>query len=438
MQNVIPQLSGHLPGPTSGIRDIWLKTNIGCKLHLKKVRYVPDFRLNIISVKALDEDGHEITFGGGSWKITKGSLVVAKGQNVDTLYRMSAKLIATEVNAAEDYSTELWHMRLGHMSEKGLKTLARQKLLPIGGNPLKPCTHCLIGKQHRVSFISSPHRRSHALDLVHTDVCTMDSRTLGGCLYFVTFIDDYSRKVWVFALKSKDQVLDVFKHFHASVERETSRKLKCVRADNGGEYRGPFERYCKDHGIKLEKTVPKTPQQNGVAERMNRTITKRIRCMLSHAKLPKAFWGEAMRTAVDLINLSPSVPLSGDILERVWKGKDVSYKHLRVFGCRAFVHIPRDERFKLDGKSKQCIFLGYGNEEFGYRLWDPVNKKIVRSRDVIFFEDQTIEDIEKEDKSKPIARNDSVYEPELPARDVNEGGDCWVIPHRLWKGQGCS
>ncbi|KAI4334908.1 hypothetical protein L6164_013610 [Bauhinia variegata] len=130
-----------------------------------------------------------------------------------------------------------------------------------------------------------------------------------------------------------------------------------------------------------------------------------------------------MRTAVDLINLSPSVPLSGDIHERVWKGKDVSHKHLRVFGCRAFVHIPRDERFKLDGKSKQCIFLGYGNEEFGYRLWDPVSKKIVRSRYVIFFEDQTIEDIEKEDKPKPIARNDSVYEPELPTRDINDGGD---------------
>ncbi|KAI4324009.1 hypothetical protein L6164_023577 [Bauhinia variegata] len=180
----------------------------------------------------------------------------------------------------------------------------------------------------------------------------MDSRTLGGCLYFVPFIDDYSRKVWVFALKSKDQVLDVFKHFHASVERETNRKLKCVRADNGGEYKGPFERYCKDHGIKLEKVVPKTTQQNGVAKRMNRTITERIRCMLSHTKLPKAFWGESMRTTVDLINLSPSVPLSGDIPERVWKGKDVSYKHLRVFGCKAFVHIPRDERFKLDAKSK--------------------------------------------------------------------------------------
>ena len=231
----------------------------------------------------------------------------------------------------------------------------------------------------------------------------MQTRTLGGALYFVTFIDDHSRKVWVFALKSKDQVLDAFKELHARIERETGRKVKCVRADNGGEYRGPFEYYCRLHGIKLEKSVPKTPQHNGVAERMNRTIEERIRCMLSHAKLPKSFWGEAMRTAVDLINLSPSVPLNGDVPERVWRGKDVSYDHLRVFGCRAFVHIPKDERSKLDDKAKPCIFLGYGHEEFGYRLWDPLNKKIIRSRDVVFLEDQIFEDCDKVQKQKSPA-----------------------------------
>ncbi|KAL6322839.1 hypothetical protein AAG906_020839 [Vitis piasezkii] len=119
-------------------------------------------------------------------------------------------------------------------------------------------------------------------------------------------------------------------------------------ADNGGKYRGPFEQYYISHDISLEKTVPKTPQQNGVAKRMNRTIYERIRCMLSHARLPKSFWGEAMRTTIDLINMSPSYPLKGDIPER----------HLGVFGCRAFVHVPRDERSKLDSKTKQCIFLG--------------------------------------------------------------------------------
>ena len=90
--------------------------------------------------------------------------------------------------------------------------------------------------------------------------------------------------------------------------------------------------------------------------------------MLSYAKLPKSFWGEAMRATVGLINLSPSYSLEGDILERVWIGKFVSFEHLRVFGHKTFVHVPRDERSKLDNKTKRCIFLGYSNEEFGYRL----------------------------------------------------------------------
>ena len=90
--------------------------------------------------------------------------------------------------------------------------------------------------------------------------------------------------------------------------------------------------------------------------------------MLSHSKLPKSFWGEVMRTSIDFINLSPPIPLKGDVLERVWTGKDVSYDHSRVFGFKEFVHIPKDERSKLDVKAKQCIFLWYGNEEFGYRL----------------------------------------------------------------------
>ena len=99
-------------------------------------------------------------------------------------------------------------------------------------------------------------------------------------------------------------MLDAFKELHAIKEREIGRKLKADREHNGGEYRGPFESYCKLHGIQLEKNVPKTHQQNGVAEKMNKTIEKRIKCMLSHSKLPKFFWGDAMRTSVDLLNLS--------------------------------------------------------------------------------------------------------------------------------------
>ena len=410
-----------------GIGDIWLETNTGCKLLLKDVRHVPDMRLHLISTGTLDEEGYHNYFGDGKWKLSRNSLIVAKGKKMG-LYMSQAKVIKGEVNAIEDCSTDLWHKRLGHLSEKGLGILAKKNYLPLKGMNLNTCTHCLAGKQHRVAFQRTPpHRRSHVLDLVHTDVCSMIDKSLGGALYFVSFIDDHSRKIWATCLKSKDQVLDVFKDFHARVERETGRKLKCIRADNGGEYRGPFEKYCREHGIKLEKTVPKTPQQNGVAERMNRTIVERIRCMLSHAKLPKSFWGEAMKTAVAMINLSPSVPLDFDVPDRVWKGKDVSYAHLRVFGCRAFVHVPRDERSKLDSKTKQCIFLGSEDDEFGYRLWDPKEKKIVRSRDVIFFEDQTIEDFEQKEKTESTtfipSNSNPRPTPQLPLMPANHGGD---------------
>ena len=173
---------------------------------------------------------------------------------------MQAKVRSGVVNAVEETSTDVWHRWLGHLSEKGLETLSRHNLLPLKGTHLRPCTHCLHGKQHKVSFHKLPfHRRSHVLDLVHTDVCSMTTKILGGALYFVTFIDDHSRKLWAFALISKDQVLDAFKEFYASVEREKGRKLKCIQADNDGEYRDPFERYCRQHGIRLEKTIPMTP-----------------------------------------------------------------------------------------------------------------------------------------------------------------------------------
>ena len=379
-----------------GIGNICLETNLGCKLLLKDVRHVPNIRLNLISTGRLDDEGYNNHFGDGKWKLTKGSLVMAKGKKTCTLYTMKGKICNGVVNALEgDSSIELWHKRLGHMSEKGMQILSKKEFLPgMKGTPLKTCVHCLAGKQHRVSFRSSfPSRKSNVLDLIHSDVCgPLKVRSHGGALYFVTFIDDHSRKVWAYTLKTKDQVLDVFKYFQAKVERETGKKLKCVRSDNGGEYIGPFDQYCRTQGIRHQMTVKKTPQQNGVAERMNRTMVERMRCMLSHAKLPRSFWAEAMRTAVDLINLSPSAPLLGDVPQRVWIGKNVTYDHLKVFGCRAFVHIPKDERSKLDDKAKQCIFLGYGHDEFGYRLWDPVDKKIVRSRDVVFLEDQTIED----------------------------------------------
>ena len=155
------------------------------------------------------------------------------------------------------------------------------------------------------------------------------------------------------------------------VETETSLKVKCSRSDNEGEYiDGGVSEYCAAQGIRLEKTIPRTSQQNGVVERMNRTLNKRARSMRLHSGLPKTFQADAVSTAAYLINQRPSVPMEFRLPEEVWSGKEVKFSHLKVFGYVSYVHVDSDARSKLDAKSKICFFIGYGYKKFGYRFWD--------------------------------------------------------------------
>ena len=142
------------------------------------------------------------------------------------------------------------------------------------------------------------------------------------------------------------------------VETETGLKVKCLRLDNGGKYidRG-FSEYCAAQGIRMEKTIPETPQQNVMAERMNRTFNERARSMRLHAGLPKTFWTNAVSTATCLINREPSVPMEFRLPEKVWSGKEVKFSHLKVFYCVSYVHIDSDACSKLDAKPKICFFI---------------------------------------------------------------------------------
>ena len=175
------------------------------------------------------------------------------------MYIMEGKIYKWKMNVTQDTTKELWHKRLGHMSEKGLEFLTKDHFPNIKGQPLESCEDCLAGKKCRVSFQRSDEarRRKKILDLVHSNVCSMSEKYLDGAQYFVTFIDDHSRKVWVYPLKTKGQVLQNFKEFHASVEQEIGRKLKCLRLNNGGEYRGLFEAYYKADEVQHEKVPPK-------------------------------------------------------------------------------------------------------------------------------------------------------------------------------------
>ena len=129
-------------------------------------------------------------------------------------------------------------------------------------------------------------------------------------------------------------MFDTFKKWKALAENETRKRLKCIRYDNGGEYCSEdFDSYCSHNGIHREKTVPGTPQENGVSERMNKTIMEHARCMRLHAGLPLQFWPDTVNTTVYLINRGPSSALDGGILEEAWTGKHVKYSFFRTFGC---------------------------------------------------------------------------------------------------------
>jgi hypothetical protein len=302
-----------------------------------------------------------------------------------------------KTNTAPEKKTMLWHQRLGHIGEKGLQTLHSKGMVEGMSNctlDFDFCEHYIYGKQNRVRFPFSATREKGILELIHNDVFgPVLVPSLGKSVYYVSFIDDFSRNTWIYFLRKKSEVFDKFKEFKALVENQTEKKIKVLRTNNGGEFCGnEFKEFYKKCGIARKKTTPYTPQHNGVAERMNRTLMEKSRSMLSGVGLGQEFWAEAVGTSCYLVNRSPSSVLDDKTPHEVWSGKKPSLQHLRVFGCDAYVHVPKENRSKLDKKVEKCIFIGYKDGLKVYKLWNPETKKIVYSRDVVFRE---VKDVSK-------------------------------------------
>ena len=371
---------------------------------LTDVRYIPKLEKNLISLGTLESKGFTIIMQNGILKVVSGALVMMKGirRNNLYLYQGNTTVGTTAAVSKTDKVVEmsrLWHMRLGHAGEKSLQTLAMQRLLK-GAKTCKLdfCEQCVLGKQKRVKFGTTIHNTEGILDYIHTDVWgPTKTASLGGKHYFVTFVDDFSRRVWVYTLKSKDEVFETFLVWKKMVENQTGRKIKVLRSDNGIEYRNDqFSIFCKKEGISRHFTVRDTPQQNGEAERMNQTLLEKVRCMLSNAGLGKQFWVEAVMYASHLINRLPSIALNGKTPLEVWSGKLANdYDTLRVFGSTAYYHVKES---KLDPRAKKALFMGVTLGVKGYRLWCLFSKKIISSRDVTFDESAMLKKVTTDGK----------------------------------------
>ncbi|GJU33807.1 retrotransposon protein, putative, ty1-copia subclass [Tanacetum coccineum] len=239
---------------------------------------------------------------------------------------------------------------------------------------------------------SFPHRLERATDLlgiIHTDVCgPLRHVSRQGASYFITFMDDYSRYGYVYLLKHKHEVFEMFKVFKNEVENQLGKTIKALRSNQGGEYIcQEFKDYIKACGIVQQLTPPYTPQHNGVSERRNRTLLDMVQSMMNLTTLSLSFWDYALESATRILNMVPTKKVDKTPYE-LWYGKVPNLSYLKVWGCEALVK--RDTPDKLQQRSVKCIFIGYPKETMGYYFYFPPENKIVVARYAEFFEKNLI------------------------------------------------
>ena len=276
----------------------------------------------------------------------------------------------------------VWHRRLGHFHYQGIRRMVQfgaVRGLPKMCIRNSPCSSCMQGKQSRKSTPKIRTSEStECLQLVHSDVAgPFRVRSLGGAKYFVTFIDDFSKRTWVYFIASKDQVFDKFKLFLHKNKRISGKNVQTLRTDNGGEYVSKaFLLYCANAGILRQFSQPYTPQHNGVAERRNRTILDIVRTFLSDTDVPSHLWAEAVRAAVYIMNLQSSKNHQ-DKTEELFFGKKPNISHLRIFGTQVYVHQSQPGRSKRAPRSLPHTLLSFDDQVKGYHCYDPIKKGLL-------------------------------------------------------------
>ena len=319
----------------------------GGVLVLDDVVYVPSLRRSLISVSKLDSSGFGFHFGNKRFVLYSGSCEIASGALCDGLYKLdldpnypsSHNVFATigSKRVNDEFSSMLWHRRLGHISRERMERLTRNGILDsLDFSDFQTCVDCVKGKLTRARKKGAT-RSEGLLEIIHTDICgPFTPSTLGGYKYFITFIDDFSRYGYIFLIHEKSEALDMFKIYKAEIELKQEKKIKIVRSDRGGEFYGrygeagqipgPFAKFLQECGVDAQYTMPGEPEQNGVAERRNRTLMDMVRSMMSNTSLPTFLWGDALKTAAYILNRVPSKSVPKTPFE-LWCGHKPSLSH---------------------------------------------------------------------------------------------------------------
>lgn len=375
----------------NGMGKTTLKINHN-EIEVSDILHVPSLSVNLLSVGKIVELGNTVTFNknNGCTITNAKNEVIANCKYDNGIYKLNENRSVCMLTN-ENNNALLWHRRLGHINLQCLKKMRDGGVIGINfiddGADIKKCETCAQAKQTRNPFTASDNKSSGILQLIHSDLCgPMEKQSIGHARYILTFIDDFSKKVFPYFLKSKSEVLQTLIEFKKFIELQTESKIKAIRTDNGGEYcSAEFDRFCRDNGIQHQLTTAYTPQQNGVAERMNRTLIEKAKCLLFDAELPTTYWAEATNMAAHLINRT-ICSSHGKTPNEKFYNQRVDISDLKIFGSPVMVHVNKQKRKKWDKKSIKMIFVGYDRDIKGYRCIDKNTRKIIVSRDVIFHE----------------------------------------------------
>ena len=377
-----------------GVGTYQLRLRTGRTLLLHDVLYVPGMKHNLLSILVLLHFGYSFHFEGDRLDINCDGIAFGHGFiwnnffRIDLFDSISSSSYVANVNKNVDSVT--WHARLGHIGRDRMTRLAREGLLgPLAKVDLPVCEPCLAGKACRKPF-GKAVRATQPLELVHSDICgPMNVKARHGASYFLTFIDDYTRYGYVYLIAHRYEALECFKRFVAEVENQQEKNLKAFRTDRGREYLSDqFRELCETKGIRRQLTTPYTPQQNGVAERRNRTLLDMVRSMMAHANLPISFWGDALLAAAYILNRVPSQSVSSTPYE-LWNGEKPNLEHLRPWGSAGFVHNTSQKYGKLGPRARKHIFIRYSESSKGYVMYGEHpdgGMTEIESRDIDFIE----------------------------------------------------
>ncbi|CAL1404860.1 unnamed protein product [Linum trigynum] len=366
---------------------------IPCGILITNVLLVPSFTYNLISVSQLTKKTPvSLLFESnfcciqdlisqqkiGSIQVDRGLYLLGSGAGGNQRNKHQAYGVNT------NHESDLWHLRLGHLSLPRLQTIQKQNS-SITFPSSSHCEICNLSKQKRLPFPRSNSVCKEPFDMIHVDIWgPVNVVSHDGFKYFMTVVDDHSRSTWLFLMSSKSEARGFLQSFCAMVQTQFDKTIRVVRSDQGQEFNMPD--FYNQHGMIHQLSCVRTAQQNGRVERKHQHLLNVARSLKIQSGMPVSFWSHFVLHAAYLINRIPTPILSNKSPFECLYGIPPDYSNLKVFGCMAYATDLNEHKGKLDPRAKRAAFLGYPYNIKGYRLFDLETLQVFDSRDVVFNE----------------------------------------------------